>query len=256
MIATQASFCFCTLALRPKYRLLAQQLAESLEQFAPGIQLIVLTDSPKDFEKNPNVLAFQYRQQGILHCYHDKRFSIEKALDCFDAVVMIDADTRMIAEIPSSFVWKNGLTARHQENLIKHVERYNPERLAAVKEVAAKLDLNPDVTYVGESLFVVKKDQGKEKELIKYWGMIGRYLELRGIHAGSGISIGLAAAKVGFPVIYDEQLSYINKASQHIGASHQKKPKTIWEQLSRKIGYHYRLNKTRLQALGNFSFYY
>jgi hypothetical protein len=249
-------FCFCTLALRPKYRLLARQLAETIERFAPGIQLVVLTDSPQDFAQNQNVLAFQCWQQGILHCYHDKRFAIEKALEHFDAAIMVDADTRLTAEIPTNFVWKSGLTARHQEKLMEHVELYNPERITPIKKVAAKLHLNPDVAYVGESLFVVKKDQGKEKEFIKYWGMIGRYLELQGVHAGSGISIGLAAAKVGLPVLHDEQLGQIDRAREHLDASHQKNKRNRWDQLARRIGYHYRLNKSRLQALGNFSFYY
>ncbi|NEO96447.1 MAG: hypothetical protein F6K56_42515 [Moorea sp. SIO3G5] len=33
---------------------------------------------------------------------------------------------------------------------------------------------------MGESLFFVSRDGGKEKEFIKQWGMIGRYFEMRG----------------------------------------------------------------------------
>ncbi|MDX2213399.1 MAG: hypothetical protein SFY66_08930 [Oculatellaceae cyanobacterium bins.114] len=257
MSATPETFCFCTLALRPKYRLLTQQLAENLEQFAPGIQLVVLTDEPKDFANNRNVLAFQHQQQGILHCYHDKRFPIERALDQFDAAILIDADTKITAAISPQLIWQGGLTARHQENLVEHVSQYNPERLSAVEKVAAKLDINPkDVTYVGESLFVVRKNQGKEREFLKYWGMIGRYLELQNVHAGSGIAIGLAAFKAGFPIIHDQQIDEIDNARKHIDASYQKKGRTRWEKISRRMGYHYRLNKTRLLALTNFSFYY
>ena len=49
-------FCFCTLALRDKYRLLAQQLASDLEKYAPGTKLLVLTDETEMVEEALTVM--------------------------------------------------------------------------------------------------------------------------------------------------------------------------------------------------------
>jgi hypothetical protein len=46
MSQEQKSFCFCTLALGKKYRLLAQQLAKDLEENSPGTSIVIYTDGP------------------------------------------------------------------------------------------------------------------------------------------------------------------------------------------------------------------
>lgn len=73
-----ANYCFCTLALREKYQKLTKTLAEDLKKYAPGGSLVVGTDAPQYFDNSPNVIAFKHTQKGILHCYNDKRFVLEK----------------------------------------------------------------------------------------------------------------------------------------------------------------------------------
>ncbi|BAZ48137.1 hypothetical protein NIES4103_07420 [Nostoc sp. NIES-4103] len=254
MTQAQKNFCFCTLALGKKYRLLAQQLAKDLEKNAPGTFLVIYTDEPKDFSKQSNTIAEKYRQIGILFCYHDKRFVLEKALSEFPVAIQIDADTRILKNVPDVIPFA-GIVGR-QENLVEHVKKYNPERLKAVKKVASKLNLPlENAPYVGESLYFVGRDNGKEKEFIKYWGMIGRYLELQGIHSGDGIAIGLAAAKVGW-TINSENWETFRKISQHLDASHESKTDNWLNAWQRRLSYHYRLNLARLMALKNFEFYY
>ncbi|QLE56035.1 hypothetical protein [Nostoc sp. TCL26-01] len=248
-------YCFCTLALRKRYRLLAQQLASDLEKYAPGKTLLVLTDEPSDFRDQANVMAFKHRQRGILHCYHDKSLVMEVALSKFYAAVYIDADTRILSPIPQGLKWQPGITAGHCENLVGHVSKYTPERLPHISKAAANLNLEIEtVNYVGECLFIIARDEGKEIEYLKYWATIGRYLELRGIHAGSGNAMGLAAAKVGWNVAKDgwEEVKNVIK---HLDASYTNK-QTVWDFWKRRLGYHYRLNKARLAALREFDFYY
>ncbi|MCA1990918.1 MAG: hypothetical protein LDL41_02565 [Coleofasciculus sp. S288] len=253
----EKEFCFCTLALGNKYRLLAKELARDLEQYSPGTVLVVGTDSPKDFKACNNVLAFKLKQAGILHCYHDKRFVIDKALSRFRVAIQIDADTRIVDNVPDPIEWLPGITAGHLENLVEHVETYTPERLESLKEIALKLNIPLEkTTYVGESLFFVSRDGGKEKEFIKHWDTIARYLELKGIHSGEGNAIGMAAAKAGLKIGNSSGWETLNKIKRHMDASYEKKPKKFWHSFQRRLGYHYRLQRTRIAALTNFDFYY
>ncbi|WP_424099861.1 hypothetical protein [Moorena producens] len=257
MIKPEKDFCFCTLALRSKYRSLAKKLAGDLEKYAPGKLLIVATDDVNDFNNCKNVSAFKHQQTGILHCYHDKRFEVEKALSRFSVAIQIDADTRIIGSLPETIEVLPGITAGHQANLVKHVEKYNPERLKPLKQIASKLDIPLDkAIYIGESLVFVSRDGGKEKEFIKQWGMIGRYFELKGIHGGEGIILGLAAAKAGLTISRSSSWDRINEVKKHLDASHEKTQKTFWDSLKRKLGYHYNFNRARVAALKDFEFYY
>ncbi|MBW4630377.1 MAG: hypothetical protein KME30_00300 [Iphinoe sp. HA4291-MV1] len=252
----QKGFCFCTLALGKKYRLLAQELAKDLEKKSPRTSIVILTDKPKDFQSNWNTLAYQHQQKGILLCYHDKRFVIEKALSHFHTAIYIDADTRILFSIPHDLQWQPGITAGHCENLIEHVSQNNPERLVALKNVASKLNLIlENINYIGESLFVITRDEGREKEFYKYWGIIGRYLELKGIHSGEGNAMGLAAAQVGWSV-KKEGWQEIRQAIKHVEASYTPMQQTFWDKWKMRIGYYYRLNLARLIALKDYDFFY
>ena len=257
MINTQSQkFCFCTLALRKKYRLLTQSLAKDLEKYAPGKKLLIYTDSPQDFANYPNVLAFPYNQKGILHCYHDKRFIMAEALSKFDAVIYIDADTKIIAKIPDEINFQPGITVGHTENLVEHVNKYTPERIEILDKVASKLNISlPTVTYMGESLFIIAKDEGKEIDFFHYWGIVSNYLELKGIHAGAGNAMGLAATKVGWTIKQDGWQN-IRQVTQHLDAASNSTQQTTWDKWQRRLGYHYRLNKARIMALKDFAFYY
>jgi hypothetical protein len=255
--------CFCTLALGKKYQILASELAKDLEKYGSSFPLVVGTDDPKYFSNSSNVLAFELHKQGILHCYHDKRFVLAKALADFDVAICIDADTRVIADLPTDIDWKPGITAGHQEDLIEHVNKYSPERLGFLKNMSAKLDVSLENSrYIGESLFIIARDGGKEQEFLRLWGLMGRYLELKGIHSGEGNAMGIAAAKVGWTV-YSEGWENLRKLLQHLDASYRENShlfeapkKKPWDKLKRRLDYHYRLNRLRLMALQDFDFYY
>lgn len=251
-------FCFCTLALGKKYRLLTQQLARDLSENFPGGFLVVYTDKTEDFINYTNVLAYKHQQKGILTCFNDKRFVIAKALSHFEAAIFIDADTRIISRVAAHFNWMPGITTGHCEKLLEHVRTYSVERLEALRRVASKLNLDlENVNYVGESLFVIARDQGKEIEFFQQWDRIARYVELKGIHAGEGNVIGLAAAKVGWSIHSDNHAwQAIKQVTKHLDASQFTSKQTFWEQWQMRIGYHYRLNQARLMALKDFDFFY
>ncbi|MBR8836673.1 MAG: hypothetical protein DSM106950_22320 [Stigonema ocellatum SAG 48.90 = DSM 106950] len=259
MSLPQKEFCFCTLALGKKYRLLAGQLAEDLEKKFPGSFLVIYTDEPKDFSSHLNVLAYKHKQQGILLCYNDKRFVMAKALSKYSAAIFIDADTRIIDNVPDTLKWSPGITTGHCENLIEHVSKYSPERLDSLRNISLKLNISLETTnYIGESLFVVARDAGKEIEFFKLWGIIGKYLELKGIHAGEGSTIGLAAAKVGWSINSDRTGAWlaIKQVTQHLDTSLDTEQQTFWDKWKLRLSYQYRLNRAKLEALKDFEFFY
>jgi hypothetical protein len=260
-----SNFCFGVLALNPKYQTLAKSLANDLATHGPGITLVIGTDNPDYFRDCSNVSAFQLNKQGILHCYHDKRFVIEKALAQFETVIQIDADTQITRPIPENIPSSPGISAVHIQNILIHAQ-YAPERLPHFHKLAAKLDIDlSQVNFVGESLFAVSAKGDQAQAFIQQWHLIARYLELRGIHAGEGNTIGIAAAKAGLAVQSADWLESVNQARQHTNASTQGTSATAkppsraaqsWRQLTRRITYHYRLNQARLLALKHFNFYY
>ena len=252
----EKDFCFGTLALGSRYRVMTKELASDIERYSPGTLLIVGTDAPNDFKENKNVLAFKLHQQGILHCYHDKRFVIEKGLAKCKTVIQIDADTRITGDVPEIKTVPGKIEA-FNEHLVSHVQKYTPERLKRLENIANKLNIPIEkASFIGEALLIITQDEGKEKEFIRWWGLIGNYLELQGIHAGSGNIIGLAALKVGWTATRGSSWEMLNTITNHIDASHQKKQNRYWQNFKRRLGFHYRLNKARLAALKNFDFYY
>ncbi|WP_204141134.1 hypothetical protein [Halomicronema sp. CCY15110] len=248
-------YTFCTLALGHRYCLLAKQMSENLNQTAPGHQLVVLTDNPEMFADCNNVVPVFFKQQGALHCYHDKRFAIEQALKHSDTAVMVDVDAGF-ENVISDLRFEPGIEC-YSENLIEHVTKWTPERLTTLHKVAEKVDVEIDhATWIGESLFAVTKDDGKEQAFLQYWGQIGRYLELNKIHAGSGNAIGLAAAKVGWVPRKSDAFIHLKSLWNHFDASLQRPAPTLMSRLRRKFTFHYRLNLQRIKALKDFEFYY
>jgi hypothetical protein len=190
------------MALGRNYCALALELAKDLEKHSPEISLVVLTDSPKYFQNQNNILAFKHHQVS-LGCYHDKRFVIAQALSLFNSCLFLDADMRILAPIPSNIEWQPGITAKIVwENIPKHNK--NPLEIKLLSQMAQKLNINlEDVSFVHECLFTVTRDSGRELEFLKYWDKMAPYFELRGFCKGEGHTIGLAAAKVRLPIRRD-----------------------------------------------------
>ncbi len=261
--------CFSVLALQPKYQQLAKKLAADVAKFSPETTLVIGTDNPEAFRDCPNVSAFNLHKKGVLHCYHDKRFVIARALQQFKVVIQIDADTQITGPLPDSVNLSPGISGSYLANMVAHSEKYNPVRLGHLKKLAHKLDLDPNgITFVGEALFAISASDEQATEFISQWDRLARYLELHGLHSAEGNAIGLAAAKAGLAITAPAWVDAINKASKHLDVSRpthpidgldnpNAKPKNpTLDKLMRRLSYHYRLNQSRLIALKNVSFYY
>lgn len=253
---TSDNFCFCTLAFGAKYHLMAKELAHNLQQYSPETKLIVGTEKPHDFKSEENIIAFKLTQQGVLHCYNDKRFVLEKALAQFRTAIYIDADTKITKTIPNNIVFPSGMIGCHK-NMLQHISKYRPQDLEKLTTMAAKLKINfEQAQWIGESLFIVTRDEGKEKDFLKTWSKLATYSELRGMYSGEGSIMGLAAAKVGWQISRDEVWDILKEMTQHFDASRQRSQQPFWYYLQSKAAYHYRLNKMRILALKDFNFNY
>ncbi|MDC0834091.1 hypothetical protein CKA32_002382 [Geitlerinema sp. FC II] len=256
-MSTEKDYCFCSIAISQRYRDFAKNLAAQLREKSPGTSFVVFSDRPEDFQNCENVIAFKHAQQGIQRCSNDRRFLIEKALSMFRVAIHIDADTELVGDLPE-IEWKPGITAR-SENLLQHVGKYRPQNLPDLKRVAEKLDI-PEAafdraTWIGEALYIVARDEGREIEFVRAWDKIARYMELKGMYSGDGNLMGLAAAKVGWTARLDG-FKDLAACCQHLDASYSRPKPTLWQNLSKRLGYHYRLNRARLRALKEFDFYY
>ncbi len=256
------SFCFCGLALGKRYRDCAVDVAVDLQKYHPGVTYVVLTDHKNSFANSPNVLAIQHKQESIMFPYHDRRFAIKESLARFEVAIQIDTDIRLKKALTISSIDLNNLKGilGRTENLSQHLKKYQSENLSYYEKVADKLQIPfKAVSYVGEFIFAVARNNGKEEDFIEHWGNIGRYLELNKIHGADGPTIGLAAAKSGLEVINSDWPSEMEgDFIDHLKFSSGKnKPKkSALEKLKFRFNYHYRLNKARLASMKDFNFYY
>ncbi|MGL5081555.1 MAG: hypothetical protein ACRC8A_08710 [Microcoleaceae cyanobacterium] len=243
---------------------MAIELAYDLEKYSPGTTLVICTDSPKDFERCPNVLLYRHTQQGIHRCYHDKRFPLERALSQFPVAILVDADTRIVKDVPENIDWQPGITSGVTNGILVHGgNKDHATRLKCIQDIAKKLGVLPEqVDWTEENLLVMTRDNGKEMDFLNAWGKIGRYLELNHLHSGSGNAIGLAAASVGWK-FQQSGWHEIDAVRQHFYANTERQRSaeapslSFLESLKRKLVYHSRLNLGRVAAaLNDFSFYY
>ncbi len=235
---------------------MAQELGVDLEKYAPDIILNVATDAPDVFAKHSNIKAFKHQQTGILHCYNDKRFVLERGLKDSRTAIYIDADSRITGNIPGDLEFSVPIIGPH-ENLLQHLQKYRPQDVEKVKKLANKINVDPEkVQWIGESLFMLGGADGKEEEFLKSWGLMANYLEMRGMHGGEGSILGLAAAKLGWEVEITESWRQIAQVFNHLDASATRAAPSWWASTRKRLGYHYRLNKTRLLTLRDYDFYY
>lgn len=210
----KSEFCFCTLAFGESYRFLGLELAKDIEKHSPGTSFIVFTDRASDFQDCKNVLVFQHRRRGVL-VYHERRFAIAQALSMFNSCIYLDADVRICDRVPDDLKWLPGITAKSCYSILKHHKKviegvsqkpWQYKAWEVIQKMAQKLELDlnkDDVKYINEFMFVVTRDSGREIEFLNLWDKLALYADLHGVHKGPGNAIGLAAAKVGFPVRHD-----------------------------------------------------
>ena len=238
-------YCFCTLALRSPYRLLAKNLAEDLKKYAPKVNLIVFSDEPDDFKDYQNILTFKYVQKGIPHCWNDRRFVIEKALSMYNTAIHIDADTRILGNVPEQIEWLPGITAM-TDDLLQHASdwMYSPD-VQLINKVAKELNIALEkARLIHESLYMITRDDGRELEFLKQWDILTKTLELRGYTSSDGYLMGMAAQQIGWNM-NKQGWESLKNLTNHFFAD-DRRPPSLWKKLNKKMSYFSRLNTARL----------
>ncbi|MCF4970654.1 hypothetical protein [Nostoc sp. CMAA1605] len=194
-------FCFCTLAVGERYRKHTRMLAQDIQQYTPNINLCVLTDQPEDFQDFPHVIGFNHKLKSVKG-YHDKRFVLDKALSLFESCMFLDSDVRILGTFVEEMNWPLGISARAGCNLLSHMQNMtNKQEIQTIEEAAKKLNIElQEVQWLHEFMFVMRRQEGLEKEFFELWQSISYFFEMRGIYHGEGFAMGLAAAKVGIDI--------------------------------------------------------
>jgi|SRR6516165_7083306 len=213
------NFCFATLALREPYRRAATNLANDLAVYAPGKRLIVLTDDPRSFQNQSNVVARFHRQQGLFSCWNDKRFAVYTAFQFGDPVIFYDADTRISQPLPDKVEMVAPLSTDWTPSLEEQTARYQNERERSIISKACEsfgIDLKRSV-YIDDNFYVIRQDQGREITFLQIWGKVAEEFDLLGIRSNDGTCMGIAAAVIGWNASQgDAGIGAFNTARTHL----------------------------------------
>jgi hypothetical protein len=235
-----SNFCFTTLALGERYRRAALELASDLATNAPGKQVVVLTDDPRVFERQRNVVAVQHHQKGLFNCWNDKRFAVTAAFQFGDPVIFYDADSRVSKPLPRDIQTFAPLSADWTPNLEEHTIRYqNKKERDIIFKVCESFGVDPKASVcIADSFYVIRKDQGREITFLRIWGKVAEQFDLLGICPSDGWSMGIAAAVIGWHASQgDPEISAFNSGRTHFlfGRESWKQTKPYWRRGVQRI---------------------
>lgn len=260
---TSKNYCFCTLALGKPYRNLAKQIAEDLKKYSVGTYLIVLTDNPQDFRDFENVRASRHIQESPLFPFNDKRKVLAKALQDFTTAIFVDADSRIVDYFPEQLDFPPGIvvdrdTERSFAESMKMYCSENDGRIVEkfLKKMNVEIDLN-QTPFPMQSIFVVTRKSGEEKDFLRYWDLCATYLEIsRFQNVSDGYTLGLALALAKWLPYPTKDFPIIRTHIEHLGFKHNIKPHKKWQRQKLRLMYWYRLGKLYLKALKNYEFFF
>jgi GR25 family glycosyltransferase involved in LPS biosynthesis len=209
------NYIFTTLVRGEKYITQGLLLAKDLEHFDQ--KLLVVTDQPEAFSNSKNVTTVKYNTD--VFSYNDKIICIEEGFKYADAVVYMDCDCRILyntyKNTMSTFSliispgfhpgWDWGLINRPDNKFFQskdingRVEGYGELALQLCKELG--IDYTKAMHYQ-EGMFIISKENGKEKVLLDTWKALAEKLDAHEIKNGSerigvgeGNILGLALVK-------------------------------------------------------------
>jgi hypothetical protein len=209
--------CYATLAFGQPYRDMARQLASDLDVHAPGRALVIATDAVGDFAACGNVVAFAQARTGFFRCVNDKRFAVAHALEHQAAeVVFIDSDTRITQALPLRVGTDAKIASVYSPMIGPQARMYLlPHYAEAVLAAARSFGLDPEQTrLVMDSMFAVKRDQGREKVFIHVWDLVTRYFDFQGMFIADAFCISIGAAVAGW-VATDQGMAGFQAAIAH-----------------------------------------
>ncbi|MEB3342146.1 hypothetical protein [Okeania sp.] len=258
-IENPISYCLCTLAFGQSYRMAAKELATKAAE--SGIRLTVATDEPEDFKDHYNVTALNFTRTSIWKPYNDKRFAVAAALKDNECVILVDADSNILAELPKKINVEPGMTAYTaykslEEDLILH---HAQENLEGFRQLAKKLHIDLAQTkWVAENLVIIRRDGGKEWQFLDTWAFADRYLGIRKVFQGDHGFIGVSAASVGWQVKRNDDFNQLKSIIKNMGRdSLEKRTKpTYLTKTKSRIMFHYLYYKALFNSLLNYDKYW
>lgn len=191
---------FCTLAMGDSYAGLAAFIIADLEVYK--VPTLVLTDSPKHFQKFSHVHVIEHRPKQF--SYHDKRIALKEALKLGDTAIFVDADTAIWFGADRRVVRK---AVNHSFPPGLHAGKLSPEDIYSfphIENIAKEwgLKFNRNVISYWEGLFALTRHE-KLDEFFAIWEKFAEEARQRGYNgAGEGACFGIAAEASGLPRHY------------------------------------------------------
>jgi hypothetical protein len=245
-------FCFASLALGRSYRDMAKLLASDLARFAPDQILVIATDAPEEFAACANVRTLAHRQVGLFRCINDKRFAISFALANYaETVIFIDADTRVIGELPGEIRMDSPIATVWTPNLAEHAESWlGPKEKRSFQRTARAFGSDPATAkFIWDNLFAVRRDQGRERVFLQIWGLVTQSFDFQGANITDGYCMSIAASVVGWNPSEDG-LQPIDRMRLHAAASSVSK-KSLFSRLLSRVTLWWRWRKWRSKMIAS-----
>lgn len=224
--------CFCTLAIHAPYRRRARQLCDDVA----GVDWVVLTDEPADFQDMPlraipcvptGPMAVDYvaRQAPTgggrgTAAYHDKRFALAAALERHQTALFLDADSRFTA-VPRLTSFPPGIAVLPlvRRSVAEHLQAAGAWRLPAFMDLARELTGDTEILarapWCHEACIAITRD-GRESAFFDAWDRAAQFMQAREVFSGEGGVIGIAATLAGWTVHLDA-LDDIDAVLRHEG---------------------------------------
>ncbi len=257
-IENPISYCLCTLAFGLSYRIVAKELASKAAE--SGIRLIVATDNPEDFKDYDNVTTVSFTRTSIWKPYNDKRFAVAAALKDYECVVLVDADSNILAELPQKINVEPGITAQTAyKSLEEDLIQYHPQNLKGFRQLGKKLNIDLAQTkWVAENIVIIRRDGGKEWQFMDTWGFADQYLGIRKVFQGDHGFIGVSAAAVGWQVTHNDDFNQLKSIIKNIGRHKVGKTtkQSYLTKIKSRITFYYRYYRALFDSLLNYRKYW
>jgi GR25 family glycosyltransferase involved in LPS biosynthesis len=225
------NYIFATLAYGDNYNNHAIKLCLDLDYFKQKI--IVVTNQPYKYKNIKNVIIVNYPKKNF--SYNDKIICFEEGFKIEDAVVYLDADSRIFYKdyketyanflrvIPKGFhpSWNWGPVNRKDGGFF--CSKDMPNRVPGYGELALKISQNLQIDiekayHYQEGFLIISKERGKENDFLNVWKKLAKDLDeyeiivrSEKIGAGEGNIIGLSLVKSNLTINTSDTINDIGK---------------------------------------------
>lgn len=177
-------------------------------------------------------------------------------------MIFLDADCRIVKDFPDDITWPKGIVINYdtQRSMAENIRRFCSQDTDIYDKFLKKITLEIDLEkahFPVPNVYVITKDDGKEKTFLEYWEKITHYTELHQCkNVYDAYPMGIALACVGWTPVVDP---IINISIKHMGqyGKGKRQPLSFFIKQKKRILYYSRWIKIFLTTVfKDFKFYF